>query len=128
MYMFSVHTSVTLLSLTMKRVDPTGNAAKADLGPEVRGQGSSLWWAGQPWFCVGLFSPQQGSSVALASAWLFAHCTMLWMDSTSKVLPDQLSYASELVIFFKLIQMALLFPFCILCFSCANTCCIKLFL
>lgn len=55
----------------MKRVDPTSNAAKADLGPEVRGQGSSLWWAGQPWFCAGRLSPQQGSSVALASAWLF---------------------------------------------------------
>lgn len=35
----------------MKRVDPTGNAAKGDLGPEVRGQG-----AGQPWFRAGLLS------------------------------------------------------------------------
>lgn len=75
---------------------------------------------GQPWFCAGLFSPQQGSSAALASAWLFAHRTVLWMDSTSKLFLDQqLSYASEFVIFFKLIQMALLF-FGKLCFSCGK--------
>lgn len=54
--------------------------------------------------------PKAEKLSGLGWAEVFAHCTMLCMDSTSKVLPDHLSCASGLVISFKLIQMALQLP------------------